>query len=89
MSDRVIDNRCIKHMRIRIKHAHSVYEPYEPGNPDAYIVTPKPYDEQILETKDKVMEDNITVKKIPYYSVSNPEGGLTATIGINQEMESE
>lgn len=36
--------------------------------------------EQILETADKLMRDNITVEEIPYSQVSNPAGGWTVTI---------
>lgn len=45
-----------------------------------YIVTPKTYDEQILPTKNKKMVDNLTVKKIPQYEVSNLYGN-TLIIG--------
>lgn len=43
-------------------------------------VTPK-VEPQKLETKDKVMTDDVTVKAIPYYEVSNPQGGVTIIIG--------
>ena len=36
-----------------------------------YEVTPKTYDEQVLPTKNKRMINNLTVKKIPQYEVSN------------------
>lgn len=45
-----------------------------------YIVTPKPYDDQILETKEKLMEDDVTVLAIPYYETSNISG-ITVYIG--------
>lgn len=35
----------------------------------------------VIETKDKTMMDNLKVDKIPFESVSNPEGGNTVTIG--------
>lgn len=44
-----------------------------------YIVTPR-VTEQLLETKNKVTKDDITVKEIPYHEASN-EYGYTATIG--------
>lgn len=34
-----------------------------------------------LETNNKLMTDNVTIKKIPYEAVSNPQGGNTVTIG--------
>lgn len=45
-----------------------------------YIVTPKTYDEQVLPTKNKKMVDNLTVKKIPQFEVSNLYGN-TLIIG--------
>lgn len=37
--------------------------------------------EQVLETQNKYMDDNITVRAIPYAEVTNESGGYTATIG--------
>ena len=37
--------------------------------------------EQILETKNKYLIDNVTVAQIPYHTVSNESGGKTVTIG--------
>lgn len=34
-----------------------------------------------LDTKDKVMYSDLTVKPIPYYEVSNTQGGTTIIIG--------
>lgn len=48
-----------------------------------YIITPMAYDEQELETKNKLLEDNITVKEIPYYQVSNIDG---TTVYIGSEV---
>lgn len=45
-----------------------------------YIVTPKPYDAQTLETRHKVMIDDVTVLAIPYYETSNVSG-ITIYIG--------
>lgn len=46
----------------------------------SYEVTPK-VDAQILPTAEKKMTDNVTVKAIPYFDVSNPAGGKTIFIG--------
>lgn len=46
-----------------------------------YKVTPK-VDSIILDTKDKIMYDDVTIYQIPYSAVSNPAGGTTVTIGI-------
>lgn len=39
------------------------------------------YDPIILETKDRVMPDNVTVLPITILDVDNPAGGYTVTIG--------
>ncbi len=41
-----------------------------------YVATPKTT-EQVLPTKDKVLRDDIAVKAIPAFSVSNTSGGNT------------
>lgn len=41
-----------------------------------YTVTPKA-EEQTLNTKDKVMDDDVTIESIPIYEVSNESGGTT------------
>ncbi len=47
----------------------------------AYEVTPRVNGPVVLPTKDKRMKDDVTVKKIPQYEVSNAAGGKTLTIG--------
>ena len=46
-----------------------------------YEVTPST-NKQSLYTRDKHMVDDVTVKAIPYFEVSNNSGGKTITIGI-------
>lgn len=46
-----------------------------------YIVTPKAYEEQVLETDKKLMKDDVTVLEIPISIVGNLGGGATAHIG--------
>ena len=46
-------------------------------------VIPKAHEQQILETKDKRMMNNITVQKIPYFETSNDTG---KTIYIGSEV---
>lgn len=48
----------------------------------AYEVTPKAYTEQILETAQKSMHENVTVHKVPRYDVDNPFGGKTVSIAV-------
>lgn len=45
-----------------------------------YEVTPK-VDEQTLPTADKLLLEDVKIKKIPYFEVSNNSGGITASIG--------
>ena len=45
-----------------------------------YEVTPK-VESQVLQTAQKFLEDNVTIKEIPYFDVSNTAGGSTVYIG--------
>lgn len=45
-----------------------------------YVVTPR-VSEQKLETKGAIMNDDVTVKAIPFFNVGNQSGGRTAYIG--------
>ena len=47
----------------------------------AYSVTPKVYEDTTLETKQKLMQNNVTVSRIPQYQVSNEADGVTLIIG--------
>lgn len=51
------------------------------------VVIPTAHDDITLQTAQKLVSDDITVKKIPCYEVSNPEGGTTVYIGGNEEIE--
>ena len=50
--------------------------PYE----GEYEVTPK-VAEQTLPTAQKLLEEDVHIKKIPYFEVSNTSGGNTVYIG--------
>lgn len=52
-------------------------EPYE----GPYTVVSHAGISQILDTKDKIMTENLIVLPISYYETSNPKGGLTVYIG--------
>lgn len=54
----------------------SDYAPYV----GAYTVTPRVDSATVLETKDRVMSDNVTVLEIPYFETSNTSG-YTVYIG--------
>lgn len=51
-----------------------------------YGVTPT-IDGQTLETAQKLMKDDVTVKAIPYFDVGNTSGGSTVYIGTDIEIE--
>lgn len=51
-----------------------------------YTVVPK-VTEQVLPTKDKRMIDNVTVKEVPVYKVSNNAGGITVYIARERNNE--
>lgn len=46
-----------------------------------YLVTPLANSEVVLETTGKMMEDDVTIKKVPYFETSNDAGGYTVYIG--------
>lgn len=46
-----------------------------------YTVTPKVTKEIILETKTKVMKDDVTISKMPQFEVANEAGGKTLILG--------
>ena len=45
-----------------------------------YVITPKPFDDQTLETTGKQMINDVVVREIPYYETSNISG-ITIYIG--------
>lgn len=55
-----------------------VYEDI-PEYEGVYDITPKVV-EQRMETKDKLMRDDVTIKSIPFFNVSNTSGGTTVYI---------
>jgi hypothetical protein len=46
-----------------------------------YVVDPKAYDQTVLQTNKKLMDDDVTVHEIPITIVTNIGGGATACIG--------
>lgn len=52
------------------------YEKYE-GD---YEITPKAFEQQILETANKALTDNVVIKEIPCWETSNPSNGTTIYI---------
>ncbi len=68
---------------IHLRNATTVIHDTEDGQAyeGSYEVTPKVTREQTLETKRKVMKDNVTVHKMPQFEVSNEAGGYTLILG--------
>ncbi len=60
---------------VAVNSEHEVYS-------GEYDITPK-IEPQVLSTSDKLMTQDMTVKAIPYYSVSNEHNGETIIIGGN------
>lgn len=46
----------------------------------SYVVEPRADRDQYLQTRNKVMDDDMTIKKIAYSETSNASGGYTAYI---------
>lgn len=46
-----------------------------------YVVTPKAYDQTVLETDGLYMRDNVVVLEVPYFETSNVQNGYTVYIG--------
>ena len=64
-------------MDVKIEQKSAPVDPYE----GPYIVTPSAHNNITLATKERYMEDDVTVLKIPYYETSNLSDGYTAYIG--------
>ena len=57
-----------------------VGDPYE-GD---YTITPRPRSDQVLPTNGKLLDQDLTVLRIPYYQASNPKGD---TVYIGSEVQ--
>lgn len=45
-----------------------------------YTILPLAFQDTVLLTKNKKMTDNVIIKEIPYYEISNSSGGSTVYI---------
>jgi len=63
---------------VELKLAKSAGEPYI----GEYTVTPSVSEIRELQTAQKSLKENVRVLKVPYFEVSNPAGGYTASIGV-------
>lgn len=50
-----------------------------------YTVIPKAFEEQVLPTSNRVLKEDVIVKEVPFYEVSNDSDGMTAYIGKDVE----
>ncbi len=46
-----------------------------------YMVTPKAYEQTVLETDGLCMKDNVIILEVPYFETSNLQNGYTVYIG--------
>lgn len=74
----IVISEVYQRQEIEVANSISTQLPEYEGE---YCVTPSAEGNITLGTSDKVLRDDITVKKIPYAEVSNSKGGITATIG--------
>lgn len=65
----------------KISQARAIQNHIFGGTPydGTYEITPTDY-EQHLDTVGKVMRDEVTVHKVPYFETSNESGGFTVSI---------
>lgn len=69
-------------VKMKIDPAKIVYQGGKAYEGD-YEVTPEAYAAVVLPTKDRLLSQDVTVKKIPYYEVSNETG---TTVYIASEV---
>lgn len=63
-----------KELNIIKEHSEEVYD-------GPLVIDPK-YSDQVLQTRGKLMPDDVTVHEIFVSKVSNPSGGKTVFIGV-------
>ena len=75
---RIKVNRQNPDIRMKIDKGSTPPEYYE----GEYEFTPILYDEQVLDTAWKTMQENVIIHPITIQEVSNSKGGRTVTIGV-------
>lgn len=74
----------IKEQEIEIQQENIVVEVLNADKyKGEYVISPKAYQEQELDTKNKLLEKNLIVKEVPFFEVSNLEG---TTVYIGSEV---
>ena len=69
-----------KRLPLKAEHVRVVYVGEYPTYDGETTVTPQ-VSPQTLDTHEKLLLHDITIKAIPYYETSNLSGGYTAVIG--------
>ena len=69
-------------INMRVSDAEVVYSSAGDPYTGSYTITPK-VNEQTMSTRNKLMQDNITIKAIPFYETDN---SLGTTIYIGSEL---
>ena len=77
----IVISESYKKQELEITNFSSGQIPSLPEYDGEYSVTPSTEEDITLATANKALNDDITVKKIPYAEVSNNKGGITAIIG--------
>lgn len=67
---KMVGTKSAAKMRVELAAIVSVGIPYD-GD---YTVTPSAESAVVLPTKNKMLKEDITVQKIPYYETANPTG---------------
>lgn len=69
-----VDVEVLNPADIKMKDAViEIAESYDVYN-GRYTAIPQAYDRTVLPTSNKLMKDNVTVEKVPYYETSNTYG---------------
>jgi hypothetical protein len=69
-----------------ITYGNGSSDPSAPVYYGEYEVTPLAFEQTVLNTSNKLMKKNVTVKEIPYYETSNLGGGVTVYIAGQVEF---
>lgn len=76
-----VENVCINNPLVEVEICNIVIGAIEGEHyQGSYYVVPTA-EGFVLETAEKIMDENLNVLPIPYAEVDNPQGGITATIG--------
>ena len=60
--------------RVSVTREYDVYS-------GEYQVVPKAFEQQVLPTSNRVLKEDVVVREVPFYVVSNESDGVTAYIG--------